>query len=94
MFPGFELTRREGRDGVRLRVRHGGTGPAVLLLPALQASHGRGLPRAELHGDVVAVWRDWAGAHLEGAPIDSGHRMAEEAPEAIADALRAFREKV
>jgi haloacetate dehalogenase len=31
-----------------------------------------------------------AGDRLEGAPIDSGHHMAEEAPEALADALLAF----
>ncbi|MFF7950336.1 alpha/beta fold hydrolase [Streptomyces griseorubiginosus] len=48
---------------------------------------------AELYGDVIAVWRDWAAGHLEGAPIDSGHHMAEEAPEALVDALRAFWER-
>ncbi|MDH6585664.1 hypothetical protein M2161_004770 [Streptomyces sp. SAI-133] len=29
-------------------------------------------------------------AHLEGGPLDSGHHMAEEAPEALADALTGF----
>ncbi|MEV6840222.1 alpha/beta hydrolase [Streptomyces sp. NPDC051133] len=45
---------------------------------------------ARLYGDVLDVWRDWAGDRLEGAPIDSGHHLAEEAPEALVTALRAF----
>ncbi|MEU9555320.1 alpha/beta hydrolase [Streptomyces fumanus] len=44
----------------------------------------------DLYGDVLGVWRDWAGGHLEGGPIESGHHMAEEAPEELAAALRAF----
>lgn len=44
----------------------------------------------DLYGDVLDVWRDWAGDRLEGGPIDSGHHMAEEAPEELAGALRAF----
>ena len=43
----------------------------------------------DLYGDALAVWRDWAG-DAGGAPIDSGHHMAEEAPETLADALRGF----
>ena len=43
----------------------------------------------ELYGDPVAIWRDWAD-EVEGRPIDSGHHMAEEAPDAVADALREF----
>ena len=35
----------------------------------------------ELYGDPVAIWRDWAD-DVRGARIDSGHHMAEEAPEA------------
>jgi haloacetate dehalogenase len=35
------------------------------------------------------LWRDWAD-DLRGAGIDSGHHVAEEAPEATADALAAF----
>ncbi|MET8584907.1 alpha/beta hydrolase [Streptomyces collinus] len=45
---------------------------------------------ADLYGDVLAVWRAWAGDRLDGGPIDSGHHIAEEAPEALATALRAF----
>jgi haloacetate dehalogenase len=44
----------------------------------------------DLYGDVLDVWRDWAGNRLEGGPIDSGHHMAEEAPEPLAAALHAF----
>ncbi|MFD5910675.1 alpha/beta fold hydrolase [Streptomyces massasporeus] len=45
---------------------------------------------ADLYGDVLAVWRDWAGDRLDGGPIDSGHHMAEEAPEALATTLLDF----
>jgi haloacetate dehalogenase len=43
----------------------------------------------ELYGDPLAVWRPWA-ADLEGVTIDSGHHMAEEAPEELAAALAGF----
>jgi haloacetate dehalogenase len=43
----------------------------------------------ELYGDPVAIWRDWAD-DVRGGRIDSGHHMAEEAPEQVADALRGF----
>jgi haloacetate dehalogenase len=39
--------------------------------------------------DVLAVWRDWAD-DVRGGPIDSGHFLAEEAPEATYNELRAF----
>lgn len=42
----------------------------------------------ELYGDPVAVWRDWLADIRGGVAIDSGHHMAEEAPVAVADALR------
>jgi haloacetate dehalogenase len=47
--------------------------------------------RGEVGGwyDVLDVWRDWA-ADVRGFPIESGHFMAEEAPDATYDALRAF----
>ena len=44
----------------------------------------------ELHGDPVAIWRSWVTGPLEGVTIDSGHHMAEEAPEAVAAALTGF----
>jgi haloacetate dehalogenase len=43
----------------------------------------------ELYGDVLAVWRPWA-PDLRGGPIESGHHMAEEAPDALAAALLDF----
>jgi haloacetate dehalogenase len=44
---------------------------------------------ADLYGDPLDVWRPWA-PDLRGGTIDSGHHMAEEAPEALADELRRF----
>ena len=43
----------------------------------------------DLYGDPLAVWRPWA-EDLRGARLDSGHHMAEEAPEELATELRAF----
>jgi haloacetate dehalogenase len=43
----------------------------------------------ELWGDPVAIWRDWAD-DVRGATIDSGHHMAEEAPEQLAATLHDF----
>jgi len=42
-----------------------------------------------LYGDVPAIWRAWAD-DVRGAPIHSGHHMAEEAPEELADELLRF----
>ena len=44
----------------------------------------------ELHGDPVEIWRKWATGSVAGARIDSGHHMAEEAPEELASALADF----
>jgi haloacetate dehalogenase len=43
----------------------------------------------EIYGDPLAIWRDWAD-DVRLARIDSGHHMAEEAPEALAAELLAF----
>ena len=43
----------------------------------------------DLYGDPLAIWDTWA-ADLRGHSIDSGHHMAEEAPEALAAALGDF----
>jgi haloacetate dehalogenase len=43
----------------------------------------------ELYGDVLAVWRPWAD-DLRGAPVESGHHVAEEAPDDLARAVAAF----
>jgi haloacetate dehalogenase len=42
-----------------------------------------------LYGNVLDVWRPWA-TDLRGHGIDSGHHMAEEAPEALAKDLLLF----
>ena len=44
---------------------------------------------AELYGDLRPIWRAWAD-DVTVEPIESGHHMAEEAPEAVAHALRRF----
>lgn len=43
----------------------------------------------DLYGDVLAVWRPWT-TDLSGHGIDSGHHMAEDAPDALAESLLAF----
>lgn len=42
-----------------------------------------------LYGDVPGVWRTWAD-DVRGGVIDSGHHMAEDAPQELAAALRSF----
>ena len=44
----------------------------------------------ELHGDPLAVWANWTDDLRGGGPIDSGHHMAEEAPEQLAGELTTF----
>jgi haloacetate dehalogenase len=43
----------------------------------------------DLYGDPAAIWREWAD-DVRVAAIESGHHMAEEAPEPLAQALLAF----
>jgi haloacetate dehalogenase len=43
----------------------------------------------QLYGDLLAIWRRWADDPL-GVPIDSGHHLAEQAPEQLAEALTEF----
>ena len=70
MFEGFELERIDVGDA-ELRVRHGGTGPPILLI------HG--------HPRMHATW------HRVAPLLADAYHMAEEAPEAVADAIRRFR---
>jgi haloacetate dehalogenase len=42
-----------------------------------------------LYGDPLAIWRDWA-PDVRGQSVESGHYLAEEAPEQTYDAMRAF----
>jgi haloacetate dehalogenase len=44
----------------------------------------------ELHGDPRAIWADWTTDLRGGGPIDSGHHMAEEAPDELAAELGRF----
>jgi haloacetate dehalogenase len=43
----------------------------------------------DLYGDPVAIWRDWADT-VSGHGIDSGHHVAEEAPDALVASLIPF----
>ncbi|MFD9739350.1 alpha/beta fold hydrolase, partial [Umezawaea sp. NPDC059074] len=43
----------------------------------------------DLYGDPLAIWRDWAPG-VRGHGIDSGHHMAEEAPDDLATTLAEF----
>ena len=43
-----------------------------------------------LYGDPSAIWRPWIDAPISTARIDSGHHMAEENPEQLADVLASF----
>jgi haloacetate dehalogenase len=42
---------------------------------------------ADLYGDPLAVWRNWAD-DVVGVPIESGHHMAEQNPGALTAALQ------
>jgi haloacetate dehalogenase len=44
----------------------------------------------ELYGDPRKIWADWTADLRGGGPIDSGHHMAEEAPDELAAALIDF----
>jgi haloacetate dehalogenase len=62
-------------------------GKKKIAAPLLALWAGRGQVAAWY--DVLAVWRDWAD-DVRGHAIDSGHFMAEEAPDATYEALRDF----
>jgi haloacetate dehalogenase len=47
----------------------------------------------ELFGDPRPIWADWTTDLRGGGPIDSGHHMAEDAPEELAAALVPFLRK-
>jgi len=44
----------------------------------------------DLHGDPRLIWAGWTADLRGGGPIDSGHHMAEEAPEELVAALLPF----
>jgi haloacetate dehalogenase len=72
----FELDEADRRAGLKIQC-------PVLVLWARQAD------LEELYGDPLAIWREWAN-EVQGTALDSGHYMAEEAPEATYAALHAF----
>lgn len=43
-----------------------------------------------VYGDLLAIWRDYAAATVEGGPIDCGHYVQEEAPGPTLAALLGF----
>lgn len=43
----------------------------------------------ELYGDVLQIWQPWT-TSLSGKGINSGHHMAEEAPDELAQSLKLF----
>jgi haloacetate dehalogenase len=47
----------------------------------------------DLYGEPLAIWRAWA-PDVRAERIDSGHHIAEEAPERLASVLEAFLEEV
>lgn len=44
----------------------------------------------DLHGDPLTIWADRATDLRGGHAVDSGHHMAEDAPEDVAAAIRSF----
>ncbi|MBT2234139.1 alpha/beta fold hydrolase [Nonomuraea sp. NEAU-A123] len=43
----------------------------------------------DLYGDPLAVWHAWA-SDVRGHALDSGHHLAEDVPEELAEAIRSF----
>ena len=44
----------------------------------------------DLYGDLVPLWQPWVSGPITRARIDSGHHMAEENPEQLAQVLGDF----
>ena len=42
----------------------------------------------DIHGNPADIWAPWLARPLRHRTIDSGHHQAEQAPDAVADALR------
>jgi haloacetate dehalogenase len=40
--------------------------------------------------DAPAIWRNYCSGPVTGGAIDSGHYLAEEAPQAVVEQFRAF----
>jgi pimeloyl-ACP methyl ester carboxylesterase len=97
-FKGFQLSQIDLGD-VSLRVRHGGSGPPLLLLHGFPETHmmwAKVAPDLARDFTVIApdlrgygVWRGWAG-DLRGEAIDCGHFIPEEKPAETIRAMRRF----
>lgn len=57
--------------------------------PPMLALWGRRSNVGELYRDVLAIWREAANS-VTGGPVESGHYLAEEAPQAVLDAFERF----
>ena len=44
----------------------------------------------DIHGNPASIWAPWLTRPLRHRTIDSGHHQAEQAPDAVADALLDF----
>ncbi len=44
----------------------------------------------DIHGDPCAIWQPWLTHPLRHVRIESGHHQAEQAPDAVADAIGDF----
>jgi haloacetate dehalogenase len=79
------------RAGLTVDRRHEETDRAAgrRVRPPLLVLWSKGDDLEELYGDPLAIWRAWA-EDLRGHAIDSGHHMAEEAPQELTSALGDF----
>jgi haloacetate dehalogenase len=73
------------RAGLTVDREHELAGPKQIACPTLFLWSTRD-DMEDLYGDPLAIWREWA-PDVRGIPIESGHHMAEENPEAVAQAL-------
>lgn len=53
----------------------------------LLAIWGKDSHTGKVYGDVLAVWKNYAGGEIQGGPIDAGHYVIEEKPRETADWL-------
>lgn len=85
MFEGFATEDVPG-EGATIRLRRTGAGPPLLLLHGYPETH------AMWHRVAPGLSRDFTviAADLRGFALPCGHFLAEEAPQATEDALRAF----
>ena len=85
MFEGFDLSMIDTGEAM-IRVRHGGSGPPLLLL------HGHPQTHVMWHKLAPCLAQDFTvvAADLRGRALDCGHFLAEEAPDETHAELHAF----